>query len=650
MQEQQSEVTPFQNSRVRQAEQLPNTQMSNPAYHGLSQNIQREEGLSPGLEDTDAATPAISKSTHNRALSRPWRPKHHVPWLPFLALFGALASIAAAGVVLSVSHRHPIKVWPEEITPSVCLAIIAAVGGVCIDYAMREGATLAWWIRSLRPATLQEIHRQWAVGDSLYYALTMFSWPLNVVAVARIVVAMCVIYGTILQRSTTTGTWESVTEGNLTLQMATETTVNFSTTASNISQSDSFRAVNVLSPWFVDVLKDHIANRPIEGYVQNCNGTCIGTIQGFGLNGSCSAIRSEHQDWAQKFYNENRTDATLFNVSFPILDEPKIAGPIGTNFDPEDYPQLIFNISFWSPDAPTYGNHSGVGTSPDGNYTFCPGVIKSLSCSYFIDVVEFPVTINRTIISLNSKGPFKLSNHVRKMNRENWLELAGFQVAARNLFSSSAEITSPSITSITSTLTKQYPVQIVVWDLNAIGSLASEHYIPPSTINQVSDYPNTCSLGYSDPTEQILVSLANLIFRASVAGGRAQPRLTNYNQEIPVQQRNTEIVFISHYEFFVAAATIMFFGILSASLTYYGWWKLGRMVSLSPLEIAKAIPDELLRGDGTSNAEIVQLLKVVGNRQLRYGEVFGADDSSIRVLRFGHPNNVITPRPGDLFD
>lgn len=61
-------------------------------------------------------------------------------------------------------------------------------------------------------------------------------------------------------------------------------------------------------------------------------------------------------------------------------------------------------------------------------------------------------------------------------------------------------------------------------------------------------------------------------------------------------------------------------GIACASIipTYWGWWRLGRSVSLSPLEIAKAFDAPLMehaRPNGTADDH----LRVVGGMRVRYG-------------------------------
>jgi hypothetical protein len=60
--------------------------------------------------------------------------------------------------------------------------------------------------------------------------------------------------------------------------------------------------------------------------------------------------------------------------------------------------------------------------------------------------------------------------------------------------------------------------------------------------------------------------------------------------------------------------------ILFAALLYWGWWQLGRHVSFSPIEIAKAFDAPLLQ-DVNTNSRAKDLLRDVGNLRIRYGAV-----------------------------
>ncbi|OCK96286.1 uncharacterized protein K441DRAFT_715279, partial [Cenococcum geophilum 1.58] len=155
----------------------------------------------------------------------------------------------------------------------------------------------------------------------------------------------------------------------------------------------------------------------------------------------------------------------------------------------------------------------------------------------------------------------------------------------------------------------------------------------------------------------IVSSISRIVFRTAVAAGLAAPNLVNYQQTLHVQQTTTGVVFISHYPFFWVAAAIMFLGVVTVAFTFHGWWRLGRPVSLSPAETAKAFNEALLRGEHTSNADIDTLLETIGHREVVYGEVVIPADGKQphsggvrRILRFGHPDEVRAPAREDLFD
>jgi hypothetical protein len=73
-------------------------------------------------------------------------------------------------------------------------------------------------------------------------------------------------------------------------------------------------------------------------------------------------------------------------------------------------------------------------------------------------------------------------------------------------------------------------------------------------------------------------------------------------------------------KWYIIAASIQCFAILFAALLYWGWWRLGRHVSLSPIEIAKAFDAPLLQ-DVNTNARAKDLLHDVGDLRIRYGAV-----------------------------
>ena len=112
---------------------------------------------------------------------------------------------------------------------------------------------------------------------------------------------------------------------------------------------------------------------------------------------------------------------------------------------------------------------------------------------------------------------------------------------------------------------------------------------------------------------------------------------------------------------YVYLSVAVVFTLLSTFATipvFLGWWKLGRNVSLSPVEIAKAF-DATALVSSDSNLPAKDLLNEVGERQIRYGAVslsagsgYGvatAEMNASTKLMMGDPRIAQEPGYGNLF-
>ncbi|KAK6439679.1 hypothetical protein LTR95_004121 [Oleoguttula sp. CCFEE 5521] len=63
--------------------------------------------------------------------------------------------------------------------------------------------------------------------------------------------------------------------------------------------------------------------------------------------------------------------------------------------------------------------------------------------------------------------------------------------------------------------------------------------------------------------------------------------------------------------------------VLSVLPTYWGYWQLGRKVSLGPFEIAHAFRSPMTAS--AANADIDQVLQQVGHHRVQYGQIVAGD-------------------------
>jgi hypothetical protein len=90
------------------------------------------------------------------------------------------------------------------------------------------------------------------------------------------------------------------------------------------------------------------------------------------------------------------------------------------------------------------------------------------------------------------------------------------------------------------------------------------------------------------------------------------------------------------------ALATMLFCVFSVLPSYWGFWQLGRKVTLGPIEIASALGAPVLQ-QPHARGDVDILLKEVGGREVRYGEThdgrLGLDDANSVRHMSGYSSN-----------
>ncbi|KAE8316633.1 hypothetical protein BDV41DRAFT_585206 [Aspergillus transmontanensis] len=167
--------------------------------------------------------------------------------------------------------------------------------------------------------------------------------------------------------------------------------------------------------------------------------------------------------------------------------------------------------------------------------------------------------------------------------------------------------------------------------LEASGILAQDHLT-------WADELVSCQDTWKDPTPQVVAELQNLMFRTalSVPNNSNRPlRLLQHGEKVIQQNQTVDVVnlqdvsvFQAHYGYVAAGAAVMGVCLVVVASTFYEWWKIGRPITMSPIEITKAFNAPVLKADGV-NGGLDRLLPIVGDRQVRYGEVRYCDGNII---------------------
>ncbi|KAJ9612887.1 hypothetical protein H2200_002828 [Cladophialophora chaetospira] len=195
--------------------------------------------------------------------------------------------------------------------------------------------------------------------------------------------------------------------------------------------------------------------------------------------------------------------------------------------------------------------------------------------------------------------------------------------------------------------TVQYPIVIdgptstvtldpnsTIWDDVAVGN---PDYLPDEThlsaqseaaiaySQNVGTYPS-CNISFTDPLADFLQGTRELIFRTAVYTANS-----SNTQQVQAVASGSHTIYRTDWLFLGLATFVSLLAIVSVLLTFRGFWNLGRPVSMSPIETAKAFNAPLL-ANGDPNAPANHLLKQVGLKPVKYGvvnDVRGGSESAI---------------------
>jgi hypothetical protein len=157
-----------------------------------------------------------------------------------------------------------------------------------------------------------------------------------------------------------------------------------------------------------------------------------------------------------------------------------------------------------------------------------------------------------------------------------------------------------------------------------------------------------CSLFVYQPIGYIGYVLNTLMVRSSMRAATVwkqdDPRysepIANAIQTVFVPQYVPSIYYTTNWKFGAAAMAVIFLCLLCVLPSYYGFWQLGRKVTLGPIEVAGAFQAPIMAHPSVAtHGEVDEFVKEIGQRQVRYGQVEGQ-----QILAVAQPSTI--KRPG----
>ena len=538
----------------------------------------------------------------------PWKPGFwsRAPWFGLLSLLGAFICTIGAAVVLATSHGAEHETWPNRdmaVQPSVVLSVLSAATNALLVLAFGEGVTIAWWTKMLRGGSLNDCHRYWFYANSLWAALTS-GRHFNRVAFAYLLVALVVVDGPILQRSSTITSLVVNRPGNFSIAISDDALTN--PTGWYTSRAKS---VDTLTGNFTRVMLAYNNREPIQVRSEGCRGVCHGELVAPGWDVDCK-------------YSTEKAPGT------PEIGEQVNAGNI--------------TVSFMGPFEPG---------AVEVSTRFAPGGIEkdlvTSTCRMQIGLVRHLVELTNGSLTLQRRplvtGPTAVNHTIETFWP--WLESTGLG-------------TSPSsLGGIAMAVGILYDSEISLYFGGSL-QVSGEGPMGYAYRNSPDEVLGQDAMTWSDPTADVVAALQELTFRNAVyntndstpllkvkSEGADRPQRLLRREDDYEEDREpgggtetlTINVYSSHYGYLAAALAVMLVATLAVFPLFYGWWRLGRDVSMSPVEIAKAFKAPHTEG-GDANANVDRLLRQIGKRKARYGVVtteFEASSSRLNLTLGG---------------
>lgn len=594
----------------------------------------------------------VSLDNEERTFGDPqWKTglKARFPWTGFIALFTIILCANSSLIVLLVSDGKRQRHWAEKVGPSVLLSAFNGIANICFGVAIANGVAITWWRKALKGATIKELHRSWQFSSSIK-DVVLYGKYFNFIALAALAAKLTIIDGILLQKAAGTRLGDDSVR-TIRADMFVNDTMPFTAII-----NDRSLAVGDLIDWFGTEADVWSRNAGIfqNSYV-GCNGVCLLNVSGTGFGVDCqteevaidygSVVAQEAIELA--LANDTSTlnvtaERALFDVTFEA------------HYGNGDYSRILMNITFTDT------------TAKDDDPSSCPGTLTRHSCILRPAIIRYPVTIEdstqtsaKTTVANMYLG-YNTTSYGGQLYYTEDGGVTSFRDDADRSLSTNVSAYDPSAYQLHNYSLVAYKdvfedSTLAGGSLAVVGGLASvfDRYLTGSStmgfdgihggfvLNQTglaSVQPfkaayNTsapsCGYQYKDPIDHILRRINLLMFTLSVDPFFDNPDndFSSNLTQMFAKEYSQSIHYKTNHGFMYGALASILFCVLCVLPSYWGYWQLGRDVTLGPFEIANAFRAPILDHPTVANAGVKELIREVGQREVKYGAMVQTDTS-----------------------
>jgi len=579
----------------------------------------------------------------NTNYSHLWQPGFwkQFPWMGMGCLAAALHLTFAAMAILLASNNKAVSQWDKRVAPNVILSLLNSAASVCIAVAVSQAIAIAWWRRAIRGASIEELHHSWSFGTSFSSIFLGYKF-FNICALAALVTKFTIIDGVLFQRATTTyialgpqgfvnvSTYPTQTfpvTGYLN-QYANDTRILADSFTYDIATWVESSLGNVYFTYgFGECEGVCYVEVPVPGYMV----TCTNTTRTVDLVADAIARQNATA-------NETQTEFNLFDVDFDI--------EFGSGN--ETYPRIMMNLT----------SYTRLNLSTSNPNARCPGQLLTQTCELRPALLTYPTFMQFTNISSKGRDSqlSKIDIYIGGYNATDYTytgldsfdydhkQIPGFNFLNWTTFSSNPPQPLAATTNggIMTALKNQYKSRAYItttslagenWTLSTQNQLAG---IQEDAYDDVTGYDTvdwSCPYSYDDPISSIVGGLNTLTFitaddlynrpayNSSFTDDQASAYYNSSVHYVQAIQHLNEVHYQTNYNYMIGAIVSTIICVLGVLPAYWGWWELGRKVTLNPIEVANAFEAPALAAVHSGNGHADDVVRAAGGQIVRYEEV-----------------------------
>ncbi|KAK3388353.1 hypothetical protein B0T20DRAFT_448570 [Sordaria brevicollis] len=585
--------------------------MGSPEENGQSANDhnmdQRPSTNSTSPKDIARTETNEVNDRENGTSTSAWRPGA-LRQFPVYGIVPLLLSIACTGIailIVKLTHHKDINEWSGPKTPQVLLSYTSTVANSLMSVAFAEAAVITFWRGAVGGMPVSNLHYVWSSSSSVVGALNSL-WRRRAVGVSLVSIFVAIstlLRGPLMQRSIFVELVDLEVYDTIKMPVI----ANISDEWAGLASGRALQDIR-FSPGFAHAVSQYQYMSPMSILGANCT-NCDLNVVAFGFQVDCTAtnIPFNITPGSVEAILNRTIGATLFDSRVTVVEESPRGSLLNisilrkVDFGLEG--NLLHNVCLLSPSLLNYSMFLDGGELSFKSENWFNGTAVE-DPIHLPPVDSFVAPINMTIPYINGFGT----------------TIPALRNLGSLLFDSTSNVSYDGVQQ---------------WLTSNSGLLSNLYTTAESSAVLRSSDPK--DYAFDDPMHDIINSFRDIAFRMSLEAAAEENEGLN-DADVKVFQ---EVEYVSHQSMaryamdkaaLAVAIVISLLGPMATLMLFWGWWKLGRRFTMSPLEMINAVlapGPELFDDDGdeddqrqqTSQKEVARVLAECNAR----GEASGAD-------------------------